>query len=140
MRSFMLILLAIFASACAPSELRKVNLPATAGRFAKISFSAGIVDVRAAMVALLDETTGGFSLTGSNENKTVFSAFWIKVAGQPVRTYFVFEGDTKTTLVRVFTEPTPPTTPKLFVTGLQDLAEGVQSKLGIPKFKLEPDS
>jgi hypothetical protein len=139
MRSFMILFVVITLVACVPSELRKVDLPATAGRFAKISFSAGIVDVRGTMVALLDETTGGFSLTGSNESKTVFSAFWIKVAGQPVRTYFVFEGNAQTALVRVFTEPTPPTTPKLFVSALQDLADAVQSKLGNPKFKLEPD-
>jgi hypothetical protein len=124
-------------SSCAPSEAPEVNLPSSAGKFAKYTFPSSITAVRDAMYTAIGQNAGLFALNGKSKDGSVLSTFWVRVAGQSVRVYFQFMTIPDHTVVQVLTEPSPPPTPEALANSLVKLGDQTRAILNLDTYKLE---
>ena len=139
MKPLLAILIALCATACAPTPTT-LTLPPEAGRFARIIVP---IEPDIALVTarnLVDNGVDKFLLVGLFGDGTGFQTYWAAVGGQAVSVYFKFEKDPSGgTAVRILTLPTPPSTPERLARGLDDLAQRMKDQLGFQSYSFVPE-
>jgi hypothetical protein len=140
----LLVVLLVLLAACAPTQAPiDLQVPTDAGKFARMTFQAGLNPTFDAVRDSLTNGTGDFLFLGLLKNREGMVAFWQQIAGQSARVYFKFETQGERTIVRVLTVPTVAPEPQKLARSLDrvgfEAAGTLQLDLRTQQYLLEPD-
>ena len=145
MKPLLALLLVALLTACPVNLPVDIVVPNEAGRFAKMTFKAGVNKTFDAVRESLERGTGDFLVIGLLKNRDGVATFWQKIAGQSARIFFKLEpsSDGSTTVVRVFSVPAIAPEPQLLARSLDlvglEAADTLQLNVRSQEYKLEPD-
>ena len=136
-RAWLVALFPIMLMACAPAP-SNLSVSATAQPFARITLPTDRFKVYVGLRDALENTKAIFVITGVLGNDEGFRVFWSPVVGQSTTTYFLISGNADTSVIRVLTEPNPPS-PQTLARELDRLGKSIRDALSLSEYKLEPD-